>query len=146
MSNRINYYQAAPEAMKAMMGLEKAAQAGSLPASLRELVRIRASQINGCAYCIDLHTKDALKGGEDARRIFALNAWRETPFFDERERAALLWTETLTLLAQKGAPDDIYRQVAAVFDERELTELTFEIAAINAWNRFGVGFAVQPEK
>ena len=142
MSNRINYYTAAPEAMKAMMGLETAAKNSSLPASLRELVRIRASQINGC---IDMHTADALKAGEDARRIFALSAWRETPFFNEQERAALLWTETLTEVAKNGAPDDIYQQVAEKFSAKELSELTFEIAAINAWNRFGVGFAVQPK-
>ena len=145
MSNkRINYYEAAPNAMKAMMGLEKAASQSILPASLRELVRIRASQINGCAYCIDMHTADALKAGETPRRLMAISAWKETPFFDARERAALLWTETLTLVADKHAPDDIYQEVAAQFDAQALSELTFVIAAINAWNRFGVGFAMQP--
>ena len=145
MSNkRINYYEAAPNAMKAMMGLEKAASQSILPASLRELVRIRASQINGCAYCIDMHTADALKAGETPRRLMAISAWKETPFFDARERAALLWTETLTLVAERHAPDDIYQAVAAHFNEQELSELTFVIAAINAWNRFGVGFAMQP--
>ncbi|HCN65334.1 MAG TPA: alkylhydroperoxidase [Pseudomonas sp.] len=145
MSNkRINYYEAAPNAMKAMMGLEKAASQSILPASLRELVRIRASQINGCAYCIDMHTADALKAGETARRLMAISAWQETPFFDARERAALLWTETLTLVAERHAPDDIYQAVAPQFNEQELSELTFVIAAINAWNRFGVGFAMQP--
>lgn len=142
---RINYYAAAPQAMKAMMGLEKAAAASVLPASLRELVRIRASQINGCAYCIDMHTADAIKAGETPRRLMAISAWKETPFFDARERAALLWTETLTLVAEKHAPDDIYEEVAAQFSEQELSELTFVIAAINAWNRFGVGFAMQPQ-
>ena len=142
---RINYYTAAPQAMKAMMGLEKAAAQSVLPASLRELVRIRASQINGCAYCIDMHTADALKAGETPRRLMALSAWKETPFFDPRERAALLWAETLTLVADKHAPDDIYEEVAAQFNEQELSELTFVIAAINAWNRFGVGFAMQPQ-
>lgn len=146
MSNkRINYYEAAPNAMKAMMGLEKAASQSILPASLRELVRIRASQINGCAYCIDMHTADALKAGETPRRLMAISAWQETPFFDARERAALLWTETLTLVAERHAPDDIYQAVAAQFNEQELSELTFVIAAINAWNRFGVGFAMQPQ-
>ena len=144
-SKRLNYYQAAPQAMKAMLGLEKAASESILPASLRELVRIRASQINGCAYCIDMHTTDATKAGESVRRLMAVSAWKETPFFDERERAALLWTETLTLVATNHAPDEIYTEVAAVFDEQELAELTFVIAAINAWNRFGVGFAMQPE-
>lgn len=141
---RINYYEAAPNAMKAMMGLEKAASQSVLPAALRELVRIRASQINGCAYCIDMHTADALKAGETPRRLMAISAWKETPFFDARERAALLWTETLTLVADKHAPDDIYHEVAAQFDAQALSELTFVIAAINAWNRFGVGFAMQP--
>jgi AhpD family alkylhydroperoxidase len=146
MSNtRINYYDAAPQAMKAMMGLEKAASQSVLPASLRELVRIRASQINGCAYCIDMHTTDALKAGETPRRLMAVSAWKETPFFDARERAALLWTETLTLVADRHAPDAIYEEVAAQFSEQELSELTFVIAAINAWNRFGVGFAMQPK-
>ena len=141
---RINYYEAAPNAMKAVMGLEKAASQSVLPAALRELVRIRASQINGCAYCIDMHTADALKAGETPRRLMAISAWKETPFFDARERAALLWTETLTLVADKHAPDDIYQEVAAQFDAQALSELTFVIAAINAWNRFGVGFAMQP--
>ena len=142
---RINYYAAAPNAMKAMMGLERAIAESLLPLSLRELVKIRASQINGCAYCIDMHSKDALKNGEDVRRLMALPAWRETPFFDERERAALLWTETLTEVARHGAPDEVYRVVAAQFSEQELAELTLVIAAINAWNRFGVGFAMQAQ-
>jgi AhpD family alkylhydroperoxidase len=142
---RINYYQAAPNAMKALMALEQAVAASVLPAALRELVRIRASQINGCAYCVDYHSSDALKAGESARRLLALNTWRDTPFFDARERAALLWTETLTEVATCGAPDDIYREVAAQFSEQEMAELTFVIAAINAWNRFGVGFAKQPQ-
>lgn len=145
-TQRLKYAEAAPHAFKAMLGLEKALGESALEHSLRELVKIRASQINRCAYCIDMHTADALKGGESARRIFALSAWHETPFFSERERAALLWTETLTELASRGAPEDIYRQVAAQFNERELAELTFAIATINAWNRFGVGFAMQPEQ
>ncbi|MCY1275904.1 alkylhydroperoxidase AhpD family core domain protein [compost metagenome] len=145
-SKRLNYYQAAPQAMKAMLGLEKAAAESVLPRSLRELVRIRASQINGCAYCVDMHGTDAAREGESLRRLMAVSTWKETPFFDERERAALLWTETLTLVATRHAPDEIYEQVAAVFTTQELAELTFVIAAINAWNRFGVGFAVQPEQ
>lgn len=143
-SKRINYYQAAPNMMKAMMGLEKATAESVLPSSLRELVRIRVSQINGCAYCIDMHTNDAIKGGEEIRRLMALNAWQETNFFNEREQAALLWAETLTLVATKHATDEIYQQVAAQFSDQELAELTFVIATINAWNRFGVGFAMQP--
>lgn len=142
--DRINYYHAAPNAMKAMAAIEKAVAESVLPAPLRELVRIRASQINGCAYCVDHHASDALKAGESVRRLLALNTWRETPFFDERERAALLWTETLTEVATQRAPDEVYLQVAAQFNAQELAELTFVIAAINAWNRFGVGFAKQP--
>ena len=144
-TQRANYYKAAPQAMAAMMNLEKTASQSILPASLRELVRIRASQINGCAYCLDMHTSDALKAGETPRRLMAISTWKETPFFDARERAALLWTETLTLVADTHAPDDIYAEVAAQFNEQELSELTFVIAAINAWNRFGVGFAMQPK-
>ena len=143
-TSRVNYAQVAPHAFKALLGLEKALGESSLEKSLHELIKIRASQLNACAYCIDMHTRDALKLGETPRRIFALSAWRETPFFSDRERAALLWTETLTLLAEKGAPEDIYNEVAEQFNERELADLTFAIATINAWNRFGVGFAMQP--
>lgn len=145
-TSRVNYAQVAPHAFKALLGLEKAMGESSLDKSLHELIKIRASQLNACAYCIDLHTRDAIKLGETPRRIFALSAWHETPFFTDRERAALLWTETLTLLAQKGAPEAIYNQVAEHFSERELADLTFAIATINAWNRFGVGFAMQPEQ
>ena len=141
---RVNYAEVAPHAFKAMLGLEKALGESQLEKSLHELVKIRASQLNGCAYCIDMHTADAIKLGETPRRIFALSAWHETPFFSERERAALLWTETLTLLAERGAPEDVYNQVAEHFSDREMADLTFAIATINAWNRFGVGFAMQP--
>lgn len=141
---RVNYAQVAPHAFKALLGLEKAMGESSLEKSMHELVKIRASQLNNCAYCIDMHTADAIKLGETPRRIFAISAWRETPFFTERERAALLWTETLTLLADRGAPEAVYNHVAAQFNERELSDLTFAIATINAWNRFGVGFAMQP--
>lgn len=145
MSNRINYYQAAPAVMKAMLAVEEQVGQVSLEKSLRELIKIRASQLNGCAFCVDMHCADAVKNGEDPRRIFALSAWQETPFFSERERAALLWTETLTLVAEKHAPDEIYQEVAKQFNPQELAELTFCIGIINAWNRFGVGFAMQPK-
>ncbi|MBL1376404.1 carboxymuconolactone decarboxylase family protein [Zobellella iuensis] len=144
-TKRINYYNAAPQAMKAMLALDKVVSQSVLPSSLCELVRIRASQLNGCAYCIDMHSTDALNAGETSRRLMAISTWKETPFFDARERAALLWTETLTLVAEQHAPDDIYQEVAAQFNEQELSELTFVIAVINAWNRFGVGFAMQPK-
>lgn len=143
-TQRVNYAQVAPHAFKALLGLEKAMGESSLEKSLHELIKIRASQLNACAYCVDKHTSDAIQLGETPRRIFALSAWHETPFFTDRERAALLWTETLTLLAEKGAPEAIYSQVAEQFNDRELSDLTFAIATINAWNRFGVGFAMQP--
>jgi AhpD family alkylhydroperoxidase len=141
---RVNYAHVAPHTYKALLGLEKAMGESSLEKSLHELIKIRASQLNACAYCIDKHTSDAIALGETPRRIYALSAWHETPFFTDRERAALLWTETLTLLADKGAPEAIYKEVAQQFDDRELTDLTFAIATINAWNRFGVGFGMQP--
>lgn len=143
---RVNYAHVAPHVFKALLSLEKAMGESSLEKSLYELIKIRASQLNACAYCVDMHSRDAIKLGETPRRIFALSAWHETPFFTGRERAALLWTETLTLLAEKGAPEAIYNQVAKHFNERELADLTFAIATINAWNRFGVGFAMQPEQ
>ena len=110
----------------------------SLDHTLFELVKIRASQINGCAYCIDMHTKDARAAGETEQRIYALNAWRETPFYTDRERAALEWTETLTLVNETHAPDDVYARVAAYFNEAELVALTFGIVVINSWNRLAI--------
>ena len=112
---------------------------------LRELVRIRASQINGCAFCVDMHSVDAQAAGEDDRRIFALAAWRESPFFDERERAALALTEAMTRLGDDGVPDAIYGRAAEVFGEQALVRLMGAIIAINAWNRVAVATALQPE-
>jgi AhpD family alkylhydroperoxidase len=106
---------------------------------LRELVKLRASQINGCAFCVDMHSRDALAGGEDERRVWAVAVWREAPFFDERERAALALTEAMTRLPDAGVPDDVYDEAARHFDEHELGQLMFAIIAINAWNRIGVG-------
>jgi AhpD family alkylhydroperoxidase len=106
---------------------------------LRELVKLRASQINGCAFCVDMHSRDALAGGEDERRVWAVAVWREAPFFDERERAALALTEAMTRLPDAGVPDDVYDEAARHFDEHELGQLMFAIIAINAWNRVGVG-------
>lgn len=116
--------------------------AANLDASLFELVKIRASQINGCAYCIDMHTKDARRAGETEQRLYALNAWRETPFFTDRERAALEWTEAVTRLAETHVPDEIHERVAAQFDEAELVALTFAVVVINGWNRLAVSFRV----
>ena len=108
--------------------------------SLLRLVEIRASQINGCAYCLDMHTKDARAAGETEQRIYALSAWRETPFFTDRERAALEWTEAVTLVAETRVPDDVYEQVRQQFGEEELVELTFAVIVINSWNRLNVSF------
>ena len=108
--------------------------------SLLRLVEIRASQINGCAYCLDMHTKDARAAGETEQRIYTLDAWRETPFFTDRERAALEWTEAVTLVAETRVPDDVYQHVRQQFSEEELVELTFAVIVINSWNRLQVSF------
>ncbi|CAI3942034.1 carboxymuconolactone decarboxylase family protein [Commensalibacter papalotli (ex Botero et al. 2024)] len=142
---RINQYKTAPVMMKAMMDLEKTTHESILPLSLRELVKIRASQLNNCAFCLNMHTKDALKAGEEINRLMAISVWKESSFFTDRERAALLWTETLTLLSEKEASDEIYQKVSDQFNDQELAELTVMIAVINAWNRFGVGLAMKAE-
>ena len=144
MKTRTDFYKASPEAMKAMMALEVAVSKLGLEQSLIELVKLRSSQINGCAFCIDMHTADARKAGETERRLYNVSAWRETPFFTERERAALAWTEALTRLADTHAPDADYEMAAAQFSEKELVDLTLAINAINSWNRFGVGFRKMP--
>src|SRR5690606_2742934 len=141
---RNDYHKTAPHVFKALYAFEQAQAAFPLESSLRELVKVRASQLNGCALCLDMHGAEALKQGESARRLLALGAWEDAPFFSDRERAALLWTDTLTLLPERHATDAVYEAVAAQFDEREIAELTLAIVAINAWNRFGVGFAMQP--
>ena len=110
----------------------------SLDPKLAELVKIRASQINGCAYCIDMHTKDARAAGESEQRIYALSAWRETPFFTDRERAALEWTEALTLISETNVPDELYERVSAHFSEPEMVALTFAVVVINSWNRLAI--------
>ncbi len=142
---RINFYKAAPEAIQAMRGLEHYInQSSGLEPSLRELVKTRASQINGCAYCIDMHTKDARAAGETEQRLYALDAWRETPFYTERERAALEWTEAVTLIAADHVPDDVLLRVRQHFSEEELVKLTLAIVAINGWNRFAIAFRSVP--
>ncbi|TDK51631.1 MULTISPECIES: carboxymuconolactone decarboxylase family protein [Pseudomonas] len=145
MQPRADFYTASPDAMKAMMALENAVSKLSLEKSLLELVKLRSSQINGCAFCIDMHTADAIKDGETPRRLFAVTAWREAPFFSERERAALLWTESLTQLSLTHAPDEDYEAVAAQFSPKELVDLTVAINTINGWNRLAVGFRKLPQ-
>jgi len=124
---------------RAMFALSSQAEA-SLERPLFELVKIRASQLNGCAYCIDMHTKDARLAGETEQRIYALNAWRETPFFTDRERAALEWTEALTRLTESHVSDDLYQRVSRQFSEPELVALTFAVVVINGWNRLSISF------
>jgi AhpD family alkylhydroperoxidase len=127
-----------------MWGLERYVHNCVLEQSLLELVKFRASQINGCAYCIDMHTKDARAHGETEQRLYALSAWRETPYFTERERAALAWTEAVTLVSATGVPDDDYEEARLHFDDGELVDLTFAIVAINGWNRLAVSFRKVP--
>ena len=147
MKPRMNYYQAAPETIKALVAVESQISASGLEQSLIELVKTRASQINGCAYCINMHTDDARKHGESEQRLYLLNAWRESPLYSERERAALAWTEALTLISQTHAPDADYETVHAQFSDTELANLTMLIGTINAWNRIAIGFrAVHPVK
>jgi AhpD family alkylhydroperoxidase len=137
---RLDYRTSFPRALQAMLGLEAAVHESELEPQLLELVKMRASQLNGCAYCLDMHSKDARAAGEDEQRLHVLAAWREAPFYSERERAALAWCEALTLLPASGAPDDVYAQVREHFDDDELVALTLAIVAINGWNRFAVGF------
>jgi AhpD family alkylhydroperoxidase len=147
MKPRLNPNQAAPEAVKALTALENHVQQSGLEQSLIELVKTRASQINGCAYCIHMHTRDARAHGESEERLYLLDAWRESPLYTERERAALAWTEAVTLVSQTHVPDEVYEQVRRHFDEAELVKLTLLVATINAWNRIAISFrAVHPVK
>ncbi|MBM7587326.1 AhpD family alkylhydroperoxidase [Bacillus pakistanensis] len=146
METRFNMGKVNPEGYKAMVGLEKYLMTTSMNESLKELIKIRASQINGCAYCIDLHTKEARERGETEQRIYALNAWRETPFFTKEERAVLALTEAITLVADTHVPDEVYEEVRTFFDEKQVAEIIMQIAAINAWNRIAVSTRLMPEK
>jgi AhpD family alkylhydroperoxidase len=140
----MNFQQAAPDTVKALMALETQVQASGLEQSLIELVKTRASQINGCAFCINMHTLDARKHGETEQRLYLLDAWREAPVYSERERAALAWTEAVTLIAKTHAPDDVYDEVRKHFSEAETVNLTMLIATINAWNRLAISFRAVP--
>ncbi len=140
MTPRLNPATAAPDAYKAMVALEKYIQGSGLESSLIELVKMRASQINGCAFCLDMHSKDARARGETEQRLYLLNAWRESPLYTDRERAALGWTEALTLVAQTHAPDPDYAAVKSHFNDAEQVNLTLLIGAINTWNRIAIGF------
>ncbi len=141
---RIKYAEVAPGAQEAMQALEACVAGSDLESSLLELVRLRASQINGCAYCIDMHTKDARAAGESEQRLYALSAWQETPFYSDRERAALAWTEAVTQVAEGRVPDEVYEQALRQFGQKELVDLTMAIIAINGWNRLAIGFRTVP--
>ncbi len=137
---RLDYNKLAPEAMKAMHAVESYARRSGLDPMLLELVRLRASQINGCAYCVDMHTKDARAHGETEQRLYAVAVWREAPFFSERERASLAWTEAVTLISRDHVPDDVYAAARREFSEKELIDLTMAVIAINGWNRLAISF------
>ncbi len=141
---RLDFAAIAPDAAKAMWELEKYVRKCSLERPLLELVKFRASQINGCAYCIDMHTKDARAGGETEQRLYALTAWREAPFFTDRERAALAWTEAVTKISKTHVPDEVYELASQHFSEKELADLTVAIVAINGWNRLAISFRKVP--
>jgi AhpD family alkylhydroperoxidase len=144
MQSRLEYKKTAPAAYRAMRELETYVQQSDLEPSLLELVKTRASQINGCAYCIDMHTKDARARGESEQRLYALTAWEETPFFTERERAALAWTEAVTEVTKEHVPDEVYALAQQQFSEKELVDLTIAIIAINGWNRLSISFRTVP--
>jgi AhpD family alkylhydroperoxidase len=144
MDDRPNPYKASPKGYQALAALEHFVVSCGLERPLLELVKMRASQINGCAYCLDMHSKDARALGETEQRLYLLNAWRETPFYSERERAALEWTESITLIAANHAPKDVYERVAKQFNPEELANLTLAIATINSWNRLSIAFRVAP--
>lgn len=144
MTQRIDYQQQAPELFKKLVAISMQAAQGGVEATIGHLVEIRASQINGCAFCVDMHIKQAMIHGERPLRIHHLPVWRESPLFSERERAALAWTEVLTQLPPHGVPDDIYALVREQFSEKDLTDLTYAVMAINAWNRINVAFTSVP--
>jgi len=144
MDPRLNYLELAPEGYKAMAGLERFVRQSGLEKPLLELVKLRASQINGCAYCLDMHSKDARAAGETEQRIYCLSAWRESPFYTDRERAALEWTEAVTLIADSHVPDDVYERVRKQFSDVELVNLNYAVVAINAWNRLAITFRSVP--
>jgi AhpD family alkylhydroperoxidase len=144
MEPRIDIAKAAPGGVHALLSLTKYVHDSGLENSLLQLVFMRASQLNGCAYCIDMHSKDARTAGETEQRLYELDAWRETPFFTDRERAALAWTEAITNIQQGHAPEGVFQEARRSFSEKELANLTFAIATINSWNRLAIGFRAVP--
>lgn len=144
MEKRINPFKASPKGYEAMSVLGRFADNCGLERSLLELVKMRASQINGCAYCLDMHSKDARALGETEQRLYLLNAWRESPFYSARERSALEWTEAITLISEHGVPDDVYERASQEFTPEELANLTLAAVTINSWNRLSIAFQVTP--
>ena len=144
MQPRIDYRKYAQQPLQSMLALEKYISESGLDPKLVHLVKMRASQINGCAYCLDMHSLDARAEGESEQRLYTLDAWRETPFFTDRERAALAWTEALTLISHTRAPDDVYDEVKKQFSEKEIVDLTFVIGTINLWNRLAISLRAVP--
>ncbi len=145
MEERYNPYRTAPEGYRALSGLQRYVNECGLEAPLLELVKLRASQINGCAACLAMHLHDARKLGESEERILLLNAWREAPIYSAREQAALAWTEAITLVTDGHVPDEIYAAARRQFSDKELADLTFAIVTINAWNRMSIAFRVAPQ-
>jgi AhpD family alkylhydroperoxidase len=145
METRLDAAKASPEAYKAMLAVQGYVNNCGLEVTILELVKLRASQINGCAFCLAMHTRDARRHGISDERMHLLNAWRETPLYSAREQAALAWTEALTLITQGHAPDEVYAQARAQFSDKELVDLTLAITTINAWNRLAIGFRKAPE-
>jgi AhpD family alkylhydroperoxidase len=143
MQPRIDYHKAAPDAVRAVLGLEKFVHASGIAPRLIHLIKLRASQLNGCAYCVDMHVKEARKDGESEQRLHLLSVWRESPLYSDEERAVLAWTESLTNLAETKAPDEDFEPLRRFFSDEEITKLSVVIAAINVWNRLAVGFRAQ---
>lgn len=146
MPNRLDYNQVAPGAVKALGATKPYIQSSEIPARLRALVELRTSQINGCAYCVDMHSREARTAGETQQRLDCLPVWRETEFYDERERAALAWAESVTLVSQTGVPDSVFEEMRRQFTEKEVVDLTLIIATMNAWNRIAISFRQGPVK
>jgi AhpD family alkylhydroperoxidase len=144
MQPRLNFMEVAPEGVKALLGLQRVVHNSSLEKPLLELVKLRASQINGCAYCIDMHTKDARAAGETEQRLYCLSAWRECPFYTDRERAAMEWAEAVTLITEGHVPDELFERVRKQFSDEELVNLNYAVITINAWNRLAVTFRAVP--
>ena len=146
MSRRIAYYQVAPEGIKALQGIDPYFKSSNIEPRLRALVELRTSQINGCAYCVDMHSRQAREHGETQQRLDCLCVWRETSFFDDRERAALAWAESVTNVSHTGIPDDAYEEAKKQFSDKDLVDLTLIISVMNAWNRIAIGFRQGPAK